>query len=83
MEQRQYTPFEVEDEVLAIPSPSDLLAEMTIYLEGQATFPDWVTTALETLESQILHDWENTLEEFPSIRLEVVKKETNFTRVKI
>ena len=55
MEQRPFIPLELGDGALAVPSPAELHTEMTICFEGQTVFSDWVTMALETLQSQILH----------------------------
>ena len=76
-------PFEVGDKTLAVPSPSDLPSEMTVYFEDGTETQNLVATALESLESQILYDWKNSFEEVPPISLAVVKKERNFIRVRI
>ena len=82
-EQRPFTPFEIGDEPLPVPSPDKLPSEMTVYFGDAVASSGSVASALESLKSQILYDWEKSAEEAPPIGLEVVKKGKNSIRVRI
>ena len=83
IEQYTFTPFEIDEEILAVPTPDALPTEMTVYFEDGTASPDAIETALRSLKSQIIYEWKNSFEETPPVSLAVVKKERNFIKVRI